>query len=313
MAQMNIDLDRLGKIGQEDLKDEKTQKRIFQYLYQLCEQLKYWQYHMEEENMTEELREKIEKAADPDVKTMSTSVTDEGIEVRDKDGNVVLTIGETGDITARSVTAEDLMVGGQGLGSVLEAFLGQKIIVSETQPDAHGVIWVQPQTAGSGTAVEVRYKVTGAYAQITGANPPAIPFTFTREGSDAARGLTCRYGIRFRVMNEGMGRAGGYLNHVKVQVTGEDANGNEQTVTILDEDRADYAGARGYFTVDTLETGSGWLDNVTYGSTAVVSITMAFSDSGTRTIPAEEYILAAEGDGGGQQAEVRDCAVKYIS
>ena len=101
---MNIDLDRLGKIGQEDLKDEKTQKRIFQYLYQLCEQLKYWQYHMEEENMTEELREKIEKAADPDVKTMSTSVTDEGIEVRDKDGNVVPTIGETGDITAGSVT-----------------------------------------------------------------------------------------------------------------------------------------------------------------------------------------------------------------
>ena len=310
---MNIDLDRLGKIGQDDLKDEKTQKRIFQYLYQLCEQLKYWQYHMEEENMTEELREKIEKAADPDVKTMSTSVTDEGIEVRDKDGNVVLTIGETGDITAGSVTTGDLTVGGQGLGSVLEAFLGQKIIVSETQPDAHGVIWVQPQTAGSGTAQEVRYKVTGAYAQITGANPPAIPFTFTREGSDAARGLTCKYGIRFRVRNEGMGRAGGYLNHVKVQVTGEDANGNEQTVTILDEDRADYAGARGYFTVDTLETGSGWLDNVTYGGTATVNITMAFSDSGTRTIPAEEYILAAEGDGGGQQAEVRDCAVKYIS
>ena len=311
MAQMNIDLDRLGKLGQEDLSDAKTQKRIYQYLYQLCEQLKYWQYHVEEENMTESLQQKIEEASRPDVETMTTSVTDDGIEVKDKDGNVVLTIGQSGDLTSRSVTAETLTVGGRDLGTVLEAFLWGKIIVSETQPDAHGVVWVQPQSSGSGTAGQVRYSVNGERTQITGATPAPVTFTFTRDGGDAAVGATCKYGVRIRVQNPP--KVSGYLNHVKVEVTGEDGNGDQQTITVLDEDREDYAGANGYYTVDTLEDRSDWLANVTFGSTATVTVTLTFSVSAPRYIPAEEHILDAEGNGGGQQAEVRDCAVKYIS
>lgn len=306
MAQMNIDLDRLGQIGQEDLTDEKTQKRLYQYLYQLSEQLKYWQYHMEEENMTEALREKIDRASDPNVKTMSTSITNDGIMIRDRDGSTVMTIGENGDLTVNSVTTSALTIGGRDLGTLLEAFLWSRIIVSETQPSARGVIWVQPQSAGSG-ASSVTYAVNGNHEACQSEQPTA--FLFRKEGSDIAAGSLCRYGVYFRIQ---WGSRAGYVEHVKVEVSGVNAGDTVQRVTIVDEDRTEYVGAYGYLSVNSMQSMSGQLPNLTYGTGMEVWVTLKFADDATdRTFMAETMRLLAEGVGGGQQ--VRDCEVKYIS
>lgn len=53
---MNLDLNRLGSIGAKDLDDEAQRKRIMDYLYQLTEQLRYWQNNLEPENFSEETR-----------------------------------------------------------------------------------------------------------------------------------------------------------------------------------------------------------------------------------------------------------------
>lgn len=54
---LNLDLNRLGQINEADIDEEKERKRIVNYLYQLTEQLRYWQYNLEEENFAPELRE----------------------------------------------------------------------------------------------------------------------------------------------------------------------------------------------------------------------------------------------------------------
>ena len=56
MANMNIDLDRLGRLTESDLDDKQERKRLVQYLYQLSEQLKYWQYNLEAENFAPDLQ-----------------------------------------------------------------------------------------------------------------------------------------------------------------------------------------------------------------------------------------------------------------
>lgn len=54
---LNLDLNRLGQINEATVDEEKERKRIVNYLYQLTEQLRYWQYNLEEENFAPELRE----------------------------------------------------------------------------------------------------------------------------------------------------------------------------------------------------------------------------------------------------------------
>ncbi|MBR2747178.1 MAG: hypothetical protein IKD95_02330 [Bacteroidales bacterium] len=302
MAQMNIDLDKLGRIGQEDLKDEKTLKRIFQYLYQLSEQLKYWQYHMEEENMTEELQEKIRKASEKDVKTMSTTITDEGIMIKDREGNTVMTIGENGDMSLKSLTTQDLTVNGKSLGTVLEAFLDSKIVVSDTQPEGSGLIWIMPQSGGSTTA---RFSGNGNGQACVSGTPKA--FYFARD-TNAAEGITCSYGVRFRIK---WGEIAGFVTGVKVQVGGAAYGGQVYTVTILNQQMDEYVAPYGYLTVDTLENMASNLTNVTYGPSLTVSITVSFDDDAEdRIFAAETFTVVAKADG--QSGTAQDCLVKYI-
>ena len=58
---LNLDFSKLNAIGEDSLDEAKQRKRIVQYLYQLTEQLRYWQYHLEEENFSEEFRGEWEK------------------------------------------------------------------------------------------------------------------------------------------------------------------------------------------------------------------------------------------------------------
>ncbi len=311
MANMNIDLEKLGQIGQEDLTDKKVQQRLYQYLYQLIEQLKYWQYHLEEENLSTDLQAKLEAAGESDVDTGTILVNDSGITVTDKTGNVTMKVGEKGDVIVNSLTTEALTVGGQELGTLLEAFLNSKIIVSETQPEATGVIWLQPSTAGSGTASTVDFTVQGA-GQSMNNETGTCTLAMTKSGTDSAIGSTCTYGIRFRVYNIS---GAGYLGNVRVTVTGEDENGDEASVVILDRSVSnDYIGEGDMITVDTLSSPSESLTNVTFGSTVSVAVRMTFAYSGRRFLYRDTITMRATGEAGeGESADVRDCTVHYIS
>lgn len=57
MAGLNISWDTLNSINQDSLSDEKERKKILNFLYQLTEQLQYWQTHLELDNMTDEFQQ----------------------------------------------------------------------------------------------------------------------------------------------------------------------------------------------------------------------------------------------------------------
>lgn len=314
MAQMNIDLTRLEKIGAEDLDDAKTRKRLLQYLYQLSEQLKYWQYHVEEENLTPALQQKIAAGEREDVETKTAAVNDDGIQVKDKDGNITAELSQNGDLVVKSVTTGSLTVGGKELGTILEALKGAQIVVSETQPSGHGIIWVEPQAQSSGTqaATTVEYRATGEGQAMGRENTATL--TFARTGNEAAVGNRCTYGIRFRARNA---KGNAYLDTVTVTATGKDANNADQTVTIVSrEGIGQYVGSGDMVTVDTLGEPSGELANITHGGSISVTVTLGFSGSGARFVNSEVFTLKCAGvDEGGQPgpAEVRLCNVKYIS
>ncbi len=302
MAQMNIDLERLGSIGQEDLSDRKVQKRLYQYLYQLSEQLKYWQYHLEEENLAPELAEKIEEAAGDD--------DGEGIEVTDQDGNPTMTVGENGDIVCNSVTTNTLTVGGQDIGTLINAIIDKRIIISETQPDETGVIWVQPGPSQSGTASTVDYTATGT-GQSMNHETDTVTMTFDRSGSEPAGGTDCTYGIYFRVYNI---NNSGFLDNITVTATGTDGNGDSQTVTVYSAHPGQYVGTGSVVTINTLASPSAELVNITHGSTISVSVTLGFAYTGNRFVMREAFTLRCTGEETEpQDHEVRACTVHYIS
>lgn len=304
---MNIDLDKLGKLGQGDLKDEKTLKRIVQYLYQLSEQLKYWQYNMEEENLSAVLREKINQASEPFINTESTSVTNTGITIRGKDGSLVMTVGQNGGLTTKSVTTNSLTVNGQELGVLLDAYFRSRIIVSDTEPDAHGVVWVQPQSGGSALS-RVEYTMVGNNESCQ--DSVRRQLTFTREGTQPAYGTQCRYGIYFRVK---WGEEPGSIVHLKVDIIGRPQDQDVHwSMNLIDEDRADYVGANEYYTVDTMSSMSEPMRNITYGDEIWLYVTIKFGGYVIRYqhYAPETFRVVAEGVGG--NPDVSDCTVRYI-
>ena len=309
MARMNIDLEKLGEIGQEDLDDKQTRKRLYQYLYQLSEQLKYWQYHVEEENLSAALVEKIEETV-KEMVTKTTSVTDDGIRVTDKDGEESFSVSQAGDVIAGTVTTGSLTVGGQDLGTVIGNILAGRIIVSETQPEGRNVIWLEPQTQGSGTAPAVSYtrQGTGTNTYINAASNTA-QLTFIRDGDEAARGTDVDYGIRIRIRS----LTACYLNSVTVTLTGEDVNGDPQTITILNDTEAKYIGAGDYLSIDTTGTPAEDLTNITYGNSITAEAVLVFGGTAkARWICGETFTLECTGETASGTEEVRTCAVHYI-
>lgn len=62
MAGMNLNWDGLQNISEQNLTDAQERKKILNFLYQLTEQLRYWQYNIELENMTDEFQQQYKNA-----------------------------------------------------------------------------------------------------------------------------------------------------------------------------------------------------------------------------------------------------------
>ena len=60
MAQMKLDTSGLERISNGDLDSKKERQAILDYLYQLTEQLRYWQNNLEQDNLTESFSRDID-------------------------------------------------------------------------------------------------------------------------------------------------------------------------------------------------------------------------------------------------------------
>ena len=153
MAKLNLDLKAL----QGDLNDRETLKRMKQALYQFSEELRYWQNHVEPDNLTSDFRTRLQQTADdaqyarqktvdiardlsePAValENACVSVGAEGVTV--KDGQGVTAVRLTGDGAEVSV----LTVGGTPLATLIRDGVRGHVCVSDAMPGP-GCVWVLP-------------------------------------------------------------------------------------------------------------------------------------------------------------------------
>ena len=160
MASMNWDLSALMAGG-----DEKTPKRILTCLYQLSEQLRYWQNHVEMDNLATDFRQNLERTASDAAKAKTTSdalleksktppaalenghvvIGEGGISVKDDEGSPSVRLTKLG----ASVSA--LRVGGveitEWIRSAALQAMAEKIVLSAEAPEGRGILWLRPDGA----------------------------------------------------------------------------------------------------------------------------------------------------------------------
>ena len=140
---------------------------------------------------------------------------------------------------------------------------------------------------------------------MSGANPNPRTLTgFARQGS-ALAGTNCTYGVRFSIYNY---QDACQWTRVIVQIQRGDGTGN--AVTIYDAAPNTHVGVGDYFTVDTLQTPSAALENITDASVLSVIVTIQKSAATYARFEVNQPFILRCGSSSSQSAQT--CDVRYI-
>lgn len=192
MAQMKLDTSGLERISNGDLDSKKERRAILDYLYQLTEQLRYWQNNLEQDNLTESFSREIDgirsTVQDAEGNMSQILQTAESIEhrVQDVEDNMSEIIQTAESITSRVTDAENnISEIYQDVDEIRQTVTTGNGIQSFVQWDEptekeYGDIWIK-----SGTARWLQLK-TGTWAQaakkVWGAYYDRYPVTYTWDG-----------------------------------------------------------------------------------------------------------------------------------
>lgn len=119
MANMNLNWDALSQINSETLDDKQERKKILNFLYQLTEQLRYWQNNLELDNMTEEFQEQflgiegvtvtLRKELDQVIAKVESGETGDVSELAVRVGEIAAQVQTmSGEVAALKITAQGL-------------------------------------------------------------------------------------------------------------------------------------------------------------------------------------------------------------
>lgn len=193
MAQMKLDTSGLERISGGNLDSKKERQAILDYLYQLTEQLRYWQNNLEQDNLTESfskgidgIRSKVEDAEGNISKIIQQADSIEQ-SVQDANGNATLAL-QTATSFSKQVTdnANNISSLYQDVDEIRGTVATGNGIKSYTQWDEptekeYGDIWIK-----SGTSRWLELK-TGTWAQAAqkpwGAYYDRYPVTSTWDGN----------------------------------------------------------------------------------------------------------------------------------
>lgn len=180
MAQMKLDTSGLERISSGNLDSKKERQAILDYLYQLTEQLRYWQNNLEQDNLTESFSREIDgirsTVQDAEGNMSQILQTAESIEhrVQDVEGNMSEIIQTAESITSRVTDAENnISEIYQDVDEIRQTVTTGNGIKSYTQWDEptereYGDIWIKSGTSRwlelkTGTWAQAAQKVWGAY------------------------------------------------------------------------------------------------------------------------------------------------------
>lgn len=223
--------------------------------------------------------------------------------------NPNFSLGAGGTVKANKVIANELEIigGGGALFFAMNGTLANQMIVSDTQPSGHGIVWIQPNGGSSGT---VDYTLSASAGEdMSGTNPSRTLTGFARQGS-ALTGSTCAYGVQFKVYNySGVC----WLYRMTVQIQRADGTGN--TITIFDRNyqalsEAVRVGVGDYFELNTLNNPVSGLENITDATGLKLIVTLLKSDNTSARFEVNQS-FTIRCIGTGSQA-VQSCNLFYI-
>lgn len=236
------------------------------------------------------------------------------LKLTDNAGNETVSISAGGDITSKSITTDTITIGGKTLATIIKNTVGEKIIVSDTQPDAHGVVWIKP-VAGSGEGGEVLEE-----AIFTTFNQNHYP----SDGQSANVGIgisrssgnvtsnTCKYHVSVRLRNTKGKRR---LDSVYMMISGSDSGDTYDSVQIVSHTGLDLLVNPGdYITLDSDELSeSQEYKNLTYGDFMAITMTLGFTGDGTVENIGEATLRAYKAQEDQSGDAVKTCEVYYLS
>lgn len=234
------------------------------------------------------------------------------LKLTDNAGNETIAISAGGDITSKSLTTDTVTIGGVSLSTFIKNTVGEKIIVSDTQPDAHGVVWIKP-VAGSGESGDVLEETVFTNTtpgESRSGNIVSFGFGLSRDSGNITD-ATCNYHVSVRLCNT---RGKRRLDSVYIMVSGSDGEteGGTQIVGVTGLNKLVNAGD--YITIDSEELSEPReYGNFTFGTFMAVSLILGFSDDGA-IIPSSTLTLRAYKVKEDQSGDaVKTCEVYYLN
>jgi len=208
-----------------------------------------------------------------------------------------------GDVMAKTILADDVTLRENGLLKSLTGSLADKIIVSSTQPDAHDVIWLQPN-ATSDKVYASPSSVSSSRGGSTGDYTIAVSFTVSNSGSAITGNVS--YGVKASIKNVGDRNSGTACTWTRTVVT---ITGGGSTVTI-DRNTNQYIAKGANITFNNLNDLVSDNANLTSASSLSVVVTFHLSKYINYSVYSSEGRVRCKSDAGsGQQA----CNVYYLT
>ncbi|MBR3019791.1 MAG: hypothetical protein IKH57_22395 [Clostridia bacterium] len=210
-------------------------------------------------------------------------------------------LGNGGTLRVKTIYADSIHAGSSDYWSGGENVGGSQVVVSATQPQGHGLLWIKPLTANIAD-----YALTPSAALSMDGEQPERTLALARTRASALEGQTCRYGVKFSIYN-----ASAACTWTRVQVYLLRAG---QTPLLIHESSPNtQVGVGDYFRVDTLAAPSAALENLTAAADLQMQVRITKSAGTQASFSVNSPILlrcfaTENGAGDGTQP----CDVRYI-
>ena len=207
-----------------------------------------------------------------------------------------------GDVMAKTILADDVTLRENGLMKYLTGSLADKLIVSATAPDAHDVIWLQPN-ATSDKVYASPSNVSSSRGGSTGDYTISVSFTVSNSGGAITGNMS--YGVKASIKNVGDKNTGTecYWRRTVITITG---GGN--TVTI-DRNTNQYIAKGAAITFDNINDPVSDNANLTAAASLTVTAVFHLSKYINYSVNGTEGRVRCKSDAGsGQQA----CSIYYL-
>lgn len=208
-------------------------------------------------------------------------------------------LGSGGTVNARRGVFDELAVRSSALIQSLSGSLGDKLMISESQPTGHGILWIRPSAVS-----QVDFILDGSGGQaMNGESPSNTLPGFTRRGSQLA-GTKCQYGVKLSI-----GNISGTCSwtYVKVQAQ-RSSGGNKITVYEKSYPSGSQPIIHPYdsFVIDTLNSPSAALENLTDASSITLTVTIHKSTGTTARFDVDQNFILRCTDTGSDTAQACD-------